>query len=86
MMMVWPHSVELEVRGSRSDHGMIKAATCEAKTGADILHFQIRQFFTYLLWSEAVGEQIQYVLDADAQTTNTRTPTTLLWINCNAFS
>jgi hypothetical protein len=41
MRMVWPHSIEPEVRGSYGGHGMIKAATRESKAGANILRLQI---------------------------------------------
>ena len=64
---------------------MIKTATRESKTGADILRLQIRQFLQHLRWSEAIGEQIHYVLDSNTQATNARTPAALLWINRNAF-
>ena len=64
---------------------MIKTATRESKTGADILRLQIRQFLQHLLWSEAIGEQIHYVLDSNTQATYARTSAALLWINRNAF-
>ena len=64
---------------------MIEPLAGKPQTGANILRFKVRQFFQHLHCSQAVGEEIKDIGDADPHATNAGTPSTLLWSYGDTF-